>query len=60
MEKERLQELLDSFVVNNETNIENVAVENPLLYDAVINTLSFLSSKFGTSKEIKKLTFSSS
>jgi hypothetical protein len=56
MEKERLQELLDSFVVNNETNIENVAVENPLLYDAVINTLSFLSSKFGTSKEIKKLT----
>jgi hypothetical protein len=56
MEKERVQELLDDFVVKNEQDINNVAVENPPLYDAFISALSLLSSKFGTSQEIKKLT----
>jgi hypothetical protein len=51
-DKEKVQDLIDDFVVNNVDQINEVATENPVLYDAVIDALNLLSRKFGTIKAI--------
>jgi hypothetical protein len=47
-DKQKVQDLIDDFVVNNVDQINEVATENPVLYDAVIDALNLLSRKFGT------------
>jgi len=51
-DKEKVQDLIDDFVVNNVDQINEVAIENPVLYDAVIDALNLLSRKFGTIQAI--------
>jgi len=50
--KEKVQDLIDDFVVNNVDQINEVATENPVLYDAVIDALNLLSKKFGTLQSV--------
>jgi hypothetical protein len=48
LDKEQVQDLLDDFVISNDSDIERVSNENKALYDAVIAGLSLLSNRFGT------------
>ena len=52
LNKEKVQDLIDDFVVNNVDQINEVATENPMVYDAVIDALNLLSRKFGTIQAI--------
>ena len=52
LNKEKVQDLIDDFVVNNVDQINDVATENPMVYDAVIDALNLLSRKFGTIQAI--------
>ena len=52
LNKEKVQDLIDDFVVNNVEQINDVATENPVLYDAVIDALNLLSRKFGNIQAI--------
>lgn len=52
LNKEKVQDLIDDFVVSNVFQINEVATESPMLYDAVINALNLLSRKFGTIQAI--------
>jgi hypothetical protein len=52
LNKEKVQDLIDDFVVNNVDQINQVATENPMVYDAVIDALNLLSRKFGTIQAI--------
>lgn len=59
MDKEQAQDILDNFVMSNDADIDRVSKQNPILYNAVIDGLDFLSKKFGTGvqtpkKEIKE------
>jgi hypothetical protein len=47
MDKAMVQDLLDNFVMKNEKNFDRVSDENPILYNAVIDALDFLSVRFG-------------
>jgi hypothetical protein len=47
LDKEQVQDLLDEFVISNDSDIERVSKENHALYDAVIAGLSLLSARFG-------------
>ena len=55
MNKAMVQDLLDNFVMKNETNFDRVSDENPILYNAVIDALDFLSVRFGTGVHIPKI-----
>ena len=48
LDKEQVQDLIDDFVISNDSDIERVSKENQALYDAVIAGLSLLSNRFGT------------
>jgi hypothetical protein len=52
LDKEKVQDLIDDFVINNVEQINDVATENPVLYDAVIDALNLLSKKFGTLQSV--------
>jgi hypothetical protein len=52
LNKEKVQDLIDDFVVSNIDQINEVATESPILYDAVIDALNLLSRKFGTIQAI--------
>lgn len=52
LNKEKVQDLIDDFVVSNVDQINEVATESPMVYDAVINALNLLSRKFGTIQAI--------
>jgi hypothetical protein len=52
LNKEKVQDLIDDFVVNNVDQINEVATDNPMVYDAVIDALNLLSRKFGTIQAI--------
>lgn len=52
LNKEKVQDLIDDFVVSNVDQINEVATANPMVYDAVINALNLLSRKFGTIQAI--------
>ena len=52
LDKEKVQDLIDDFVINNVEQINDVANENPVLYDAVIDALNLLSKKFGTLQSV--------
>jgi len=55
MNKAMVQDLLDNFVMKNEKNFDRVSDENPILYNAVIDALDFLSVRFGTGVHIPKI-----
>jgi len=48
LDKEQVQDLIDDFVISNDSDIERVSNENKALYDAVIAGLTLLSNRFGT------------
>lgn len=48
LDKEQVQDLIDDFVISNDSDIERVSKENQALYDAVISGLTLLSNRFGT------------
>jgi hypothetical protein len=48
LDREQVQDLLDDFVISNDSDIERVSNENKALYDAVIAGLTLLSNRFGT------------
>jgi hypothetical protein len=48
LDKEQVQDLIDDFVMSNDSDIERVSKENKALYDAVIAGLTLLSNRFGT------------
>lgn len=52
LNKEKVQDLIDDFVVSNVDQINEVATANPMVYDAVIDALNLLSRKFGTIQAI--------
>lgn len=52
LNKEKVQDLIDDFVVSNVEQINDVATSNPILYDAVIDALNLLSRKFGNVQTI--------
>jgi hypothetical protein len=52
LNKEKVQDLIDDFVVNNVDQINEVSNTNPILYDAVIDALNLLSRKFGNVQTI--------
>ena len=55
MDKAQVQDILDDFIVKNESNFDRVSDENPILYNAVIDALDFLSSRFGTGVHTPKV-----
>jgi hypothetical protein len=52
LNKEKVQDLIDDFVVSNVEQINDVSTSNPILYDAVIDALNLLSRKFGNVQTI--------
>ena len=52
LNKEKVQDLIDDFVVSNLDQISEVGNTNPILYDAVIDALNLLSRKFGNVQTI--------
>jgi hypothetical protein len=52
LNKEKVQDLIDDFVVSNVEQINDVSISNPILYDAVIDALNLLSRKFGNVQTI--------
>lgn len=54
MEKEKIQGLLDDFVIKNEEQFVVVARDNKPLYGAVLEALNILSVRFGTGSDIKQ------
>lgn len=52
MDKAQVQDILDDFVVKNESNFDRVSNENPILYNAIVDAMDFLSNRFGTGKNI--------
>jgi len=55
MDKEQAQDILDDFVMRNDSDIDRVSKENPILYNALIDGLDFLSRKFGTGVQTPKI-----
>ena len=54
MDNAMVQDLLDNFVMKNETNFDRVSNENPILYKAVVDALDFLSTRFGSNVQVPK------
>lgn len=50
LDKDKVQGYLDDFVINNEEDINMVATENPVLYNAIMDFVEVFSKKFGTAK----------
>jgi len=55
MDRVQVQEVLDDFIIKNDQQIDRVSSENPLLYNAVIDALDYLSGRFGTGVHIPKV-----
>jgi hypothetical protein len=53
LNKEQAQDLIDNFVVSNDSELNNISTENPALFDATISALDFLSKRFGTAEKTK-------
>lgn len=50
LDKDKVQGYLDDFVIKNEDDINMVATENPVLYNAIMDFVEVFSKKFGTAK----------
>lgn len=50
LDKDKVQEYLDDFVIKNEDDINRVSSENPVLYNAIMDFVEVFSKKFGTAK----------
>lgn len=55
-QQEKIQTILDDFILKNDAEIERVSAENPLLLKSVLDVVDILSKKYGTGKttEIQK------
>jgi hypothetical protein len=53
LSNEQVQIILDDFVVDNAEDINEVQNTNPVLYDAVIDALNYISKKFGTQDKLE-------
>ena len=49
-QQERIQDLLDDFIMRNEAPLETASQENPLLAKSVLDVIEVLSRKYGTGK----------
>jgi len=55
LDKDKVQEYLDDFVIKNEDDINRVSSENPVLYNAIMDFVEVFSKKFGTAKTAEML-----
>lgn len=53
LDKDIAQSLIDDFVIANDSELNTIANENPILFDATLNALNFLSSRFGTAQKVE-------
>jgi hypothetical protein len=53
LDKEIAQDLIDDFVLSNDDELNTISTQNPALFDATLNALNFLSSRFGTGQKIQ-------
>jgi hypothetical protein len=53
LDKEQAQSLIDDFVIANNDELEGISKQNQPLFDATINALNFLSSRFGTAQKMQ-------
>ena len=53
LDKEKAQDLIDDFVLTNDAELHTIASQNPALFDATLNALNFLSSRFGTGEKVE-------
>ena len=49
-QQEKIQNILDDFILKNDGELERVSTENPLLLKSVLDVVDVLSKKFGTGK----------
>jgi len=49
-QQEKIQNILDEFILKNDADLERVSTENPLLLKSVLDVVDVLSKKFGTGK----------
>lgn len=49
--KEQVQEILDNFFIDNVQEFVNTQERNPQLYNTLIETMDFLSRRFGTGQQ---------
>lgn len=49
-QQEKIQNILDEFILKNDAEIERVSTKNPLLLKSVLDVVDVLSKKFGTGK----------
>jgi len=53
LDKEIAQDLIDDFVLSNDDELNTISTQNPALFDATLNALNFLSSRFGTGQKMQ-------
>lgn len=55
-QQEKIQNILDDFILKNDAEIERVSTENPLLLKSVLDVVDVLSKKYGAGKttEVEK------
>jgi hypothetical protein len=53
LDKEIAQDLIDDFVLSNDVELNTISTQNPVLFDATLNALNFLSARFGTGQKMQ-------
>jgi hypothetical protein len=53
LNKEIAQDLIDDFVLSNDDELNTISTQNPALFDATLNALTFLSGRFGTGQKMQ-------
>jgi len=53
LDKEKAQDVIDDFVITNDVELNEISTQNPALFDATLNALNFLSSRFGTGQKMQ-------
>lgn len=53
LNKEIAQDLIDDFVLSNDDELNTISTQNPVLFDATLNALNFLSARFGTGQKMQ-------
>jgi hypothetical protein len=55
LDKDQAQNIIDDFVMSNDSEFKRISFDNPQLFDASIMALDFLSKRFGKSEQMKKV-----
>ena len=53
LDKEIAQDLIDDFVLSNDVELNTISTQNPVLFDATLNALNFLSARFGIGQKMQ-------